>query len=209
MPPSGSPATSLDNLPASHRVTWDKNLHWRTSAGCSKRGRILSRGTLVICNVSLVGQWVEEAKSKLNDPGIIYCYYGANRKRDPVLLAKNAIVVTTYETLASVSLVGYRKDYLRNSYLQSIILTWFLLSFFQDFSHHAKKAEKEGQSGNYCAPLEQVRWWRIICDESQNLKDGNTQKSRAVNQIVADHKWLVSGMFILAVLVFARVSYML
>ena len=106
MPPSGSQISSLDNIPASHRVTWDKSLYWRTSAGCSKRGRILSRGTLVICNVSLVGQWVEEAKSKLKDPGIIYCYYGAKRKRDPVLLAKNAIVVTTYETLASVRATG-------------------------------------------------------------------------------------------------------
>lgn len=35
----------------------------------TKAGRIISRGTLVVCNVSLVGQWVDEAKSKLKDPG--------------------------------------------------------------------------------------------------------------------------------------------
>jgi SNF2 family DNA or RNA helicase len=53
------------------------------------------------CNVSLVGQWIEEAKSKLKNPGIVYAYHGQNRKRNPLVLAQNAIVVTTYETLAS------------------------------------------------------------------------------------------------------------
>jgi SNF2 family DNA or RNA helicase len=51
--------------------------------------------------VSLVGQWIEEAKSKLQNPGLVYAYHGQNRKRDALILAQNAIVVTTYETLAS------------------------------------------------------------------------------------------------------------
>ena len=37
--------------------------------------KVSSRGTLVVCAVSLVGQWVEEAKSKLTDSKIkIYAY---------------------------------------------------------------------------------------------------------------------------------------
>ena len=84
----------------------------------------------VQCPVSLVGQWIEEAKSKLENPGLIYPYHGQNRKRDPKLLASNSIVVTTYAVIAS------------------------------DASHHAKKG-----GSNYCPPLEQIRWWRIICDE--------------------------------------------
>mmetsp|Transcript_35965 Transcript_35965/g.83942 ORF Transcript_35965/g.83942 Transcript_35965/m.83942 type:complete len:92 (-) Transcript_35965:2052-2327(-) len=61
-----------------------------------KNGVYFSRGTLVICHVSLVGQWVQEAKSKLRDPGLVYSYYGSNRQQNPKLLAKNSIVVTTY-----------------------------------------------------------------------------------------------------------------
>ncbi len=95
-----------------------------------KRGSIFSRGTLVVCNVSLVGQWIDEAKSKLKDPGLVYSYHGSSRKRDPMILAKNAVVVTTYATLAS------------------------------DANFHANKSTDP----NYCAPCEQVRWWRIICD---------------------------------------------
>lgn len=111
------------------------------------------------CNVSLVGQWIEEAKSKLMDPGSIYAYHGADRTRNPARLASNSIVVTTYETLAS------------------------------DASYHANKSKKT----NYCPPCEQVRWWRIICDESHVLRNGSNKKSDAVLNLVADNKWLVSG----------------
>ena len=60
-----------------------------------------TRSHFLQCNVSLVGQWIDEARSKLDDPGIVYSYHGAGRKRDPVVLSKHSIVVTTYETLAS------------------------------------------------------------------------------------------------------------
>ena len=71
----------------------------------------------------------------------MYPYHGQSRKRDAAILAKNAIVVTTYQTLAS------------------------------DATFHAKK-----HGASYCPPCEQVRWWRIICDESQSLREANTQK---------------------------------
>ena len=108
--------------------------------------------------MSLVGQWIEEAKSKLENPGLVYSYHGQNRKRDPNVLAKNSIVVTTYETLQSDE--GFHKA-------------------------------KSGDS-SYCAPCEQVRWWRIICDESHTLRSVN-KKSKAVAALVGENKWLVSG----------------
>jgi SWI/SNF-related matrix-associated actin-dependent regulator of chromatin subfamily A3 len=79
-------------------------------------------------------------------------------------LAKNSIVVTTYETLSS------------------------------DATYHRKKSGKE----SYCPPCEQVRWWRVICDESHVLRHSNNAKSSAVMDLVADNKWLVSGKSFLA-----------
>jgi hypothetical protein len=137
----------------------DPDLYGQTSSTNPKRGSIVSQGTLVVCNVSIVGQWVAEAKSKLKNPGLVYLYYGHSRKRDPVLLAKNSIVVTTYETLSS------------------------------DVMYHASKSI----DNTYCAPCEQVRWWRIICDESHVLRNLNTVKTLSVMKLVADNKWLVSG----------------
>jgi len=157
-PPSGSAVAELDALDE-NTCKWDQKLYARTSTDKPKRGRLVSRGTLVVCHVSLVGQWVEEAKSKLTNPGMVYQYHGSSRKRDPKILSRAAIVVTTYETLAS------------------------------DATYHAKKSK----SGNYVPPLEQVRWWRIIADESHTLRESTTTKSRAVMSLVGDIKWLVSG----------------
>jgi len=159
-PANGSPISLLSQNPSSEDsiVTWDKDLYARTSTDDPKRGSIISRATLVICPVSLVGQWIEEAKSKLKNPGLIYPYHGQNRIRDPLKLAKNAIVVTTYQVLAS------------------------------DNTHHRSK----GGDG-YCPPCETVRWWRVICDEGHHLRESNTKRNRAITNLVADHKWLVSG----------------
>lgn len=44
----------------------------------------------------------------------------------------------------------------------------------------------------FCSRSEQIRWWRIICDESHVLRTANA-KSEAVMKVPADHKWLVSG----------------
>jgi len=159
-PANGSDVTSLSTIPDSQHsmVSWDKDLYAQTSTDESKRGSIVSQGTLVICPVSLVGQWIDEAKSKLKNPGLIYPYHGQTRVRDPDVLAQNAIVVTTYDVLAS------------------------------DDNHHRKKG-----GSSYCPPCETVRWWRIICDEGHHLRDSGTLRNRAISNLVADHKWLVSG----------------
>ncbi|CAM9658994.1 unnamed protein product, partial [Laminaria digitata] len=59
-------------------------------------GTVVSKGTLVVCKVSLVGQWVEEAKRLCGGALKIYPYHGGNRKKDPNFLAQFDLVVTTY-----------------------------------------------------------------------------------------------------------------
>lgn len=44
---------------------------------------------------------IEKAKSKLKDPGLVYPYHGQSRKSNAAVLAQIAVVVSTYETLAS------------------------------------------------------------------------------------------------------------
>jgi SNF2 family DNA or RNA helicase len=41
--------------------------------------KVVSRGTLVVCAVSLVGQWCTEAAKKLNGSLKMYPYHGSNR----------------------------------------------------------------------------------------------------------------------------------
>ena len=63
-----------------------------------------STATLVVCAVSLVGQWIDEARSKLDGAGglRIHMYHGQKRVRDPARLANDFdLVVTTYQTIAA------------------------------------------------------------------------------------------------------------
>ena len=164
-PLSGSPISELQkkdpNNGASGNRFWDKTLYEKTSIRSKKTGSIICRGTLVVCPVSLVGQWIDEARSKLEDPGLIYPYHGQNRKRDPKILAANSIVVTTYDILASDA---FRQT--RNSTVPG-----------------------------YCPPLQQIRWWRVICDEGHLLRESGTRRSRAVLSLAADNKWIVTGTY--------------
>ena len=60
-------------------------------------------GTLVVCALSLVTQWVEEAQVRAGGTLRIYSYHGTGRNRDPQKLGKYDVVVTTYSTMASDS----------------------------------------------------------------------------------------------------------
>ncbi|CAM9246167.1 unnamed protein product, partial [Ectocarpus fasciculatus] len=69
----------------------------KSTSGAKKApGKVVSKGTLVVCKVSLVGQWVEEAKRLCGGALSIYPYHGSHRKKDPAFLAEFDIVVTTY-----------------------------------------------------------------------------------------------------------------
>ena len=73
-----------------------------------ERVKYRSKATLVVCAVSLVGQWIDEARSKLSKGAdgkeqlSIHMYHGQKRIRDAKLLAEEFdLIVTTYQTLAS------------------------------------------------------------------------------------------------------------
>ena len=72
--------------------------------GTNATDKIRSGATLVICAVSLVGQWIDEAKSKLTEAaGLrILMYHGQTREKNPRKIADNYdLIVTTYQTLAA------------------------------------------------------------------------------------------------------------
>jgi len=74
-------------------------------SNAAARARVLvpTGATLVVCMVSIVGQWIEEARSKLaaDSELKIHMYHNTNREKDPAKLAKFDLVVTTYQTLGT------------------------------------------------------------------------------------------------------------
>ena len=76
----------------------------RTSKRRGSRAEFRSTATLVVCAVSLVGQWIDEARSKLDGAGglRIHMYHGQKRIKGAARLANDFdLVVTTYQTIAS------------------------------------------------------------------------------------------------------------
>jgi SNF2 family DNA or RNA helicase len=103
-----------------------------------------SKATLVVCAVSLVGQWVEEAKSKLSDPNIkIYAYHGGTRNKDPNFLASQDIVVTTYTVLTSDTVYWAKKSTSGNyvAPLESVLWHRIILD-----ESHTIKSSNTGQT---------------------------------------------------------------
>jgi superfamily II DNA or RNA helicase len=137
---------------------------------------VRSRGTLVICPVSLVGQWCSEARSKLKGGSNlkIHEYHGQRRIRDPKILATFDLVVTTYETLSA----DIRK--------------------FMDPLSGGGKNKKKYQKSDYEAggtnfpACHSVNWFRIVMDESHKSK-GKSGVSESLEILYSKRRWCVTG----------------
>ena len=128
-----------------------------------------SRGTLVICPVSLVGQWCAEARSKLRfdkSEFKIHEYHGSNRIRDPAKLSVFDLVVTTYETLAS-DLRMYEKNHAKDKYPAVSKINWFRIVC--DESHKGKS--KNAMSSSLFGLYSMRRWCVTGTPVNTNLND--------------------------------------
>ncbi|KAK9827580.1 hypothetical protein WJX81_000554 [Elliptochloris bilobata] len=131
-------------------------------------GLMHSRATLVMCAVSLEGQWIEEAKTKLNRAPRVCKYHGQCRVRDVLKLANNYdLVIATYQTLGS------------------------------DFQLESGRMISAGldvkKDRNYFPPLGRIKWHRVVLDESHTIKFGNTKQAKACIALSSDRRWCVSG----------------
>lgn len=58
-------------------------------------------GTLVVCPASLLSQWEKEVQDKCKRGLMsVQVYHGSNRENVPTRLAKNDIIITTYNIVA-------------------------------------------------------------------------------------------------------------
>ncbi|KAK9824040.1 hypothetical protein WJX72_007212 [[Myrmecia] bisecta] len=121
-------------------------------------GLIVSHATLVVCAVSLVGQWCSEAEDKLGGSLRIYMYHGQSRNRNAQQLATDYdLVVTTYATLTSDYGAGKRKatGSQRNMFPPLGAIKWHRVVL--DESHTVKNPSVSHSKA--CTALEGSRRW--------------------------------------------------
>eukprot|EP00123_Amoebidium_parasiticum_P011410 comp20695_c0_seq1/m.26967 comp20695_c0_seq1/g.26967 ORF comp20695_c0_seq1/g.26967 comp20695_c0_seq1/m.26967 type:complete len:646 (-) comp20695_c0_seq1:110-2047(-) len=58
------------------------------------------RSTLIVCPLSVIGNWKEQIAAHMREGVSVYVYHGPDRVSDPVFLGGHNIVVTTYNVLA-------------------------------------------------------------------------------------------------------------
>ena len=152
---------------------------WKQGERISKNGRFMG-GTLVVCALSLVGQWQDEAKKFCSGKIKICSYHGGNRCRVPKLLSEFDIVVTTYQTLGADTFAKARGNNKRKKAGQSVVNT-------NDLFDLACKGKLD------TSPCHSVAWYRVIVDESHFIKNDKARMSLATTSLYSKHSLLVTG----------------
>ncbi|ERE87686.1 helicase-like transcription factor, partial [Cricetulus griseus] len=112
-----------------------------------------TRTTLIICPLSVLSNWIDQFGQHIK-PEVhlnFYVYYGPDRIRDPALLSKQDIVLTTYNILTHD--YGTKDD----------------------------------------SPLHSIKWLRVILDEGHAIRNPNAQQTKAVLDLEAERRWVLTG----------------
>lgn len=161
-------------------------------------------GSLVVCPASVLRQWARELDDKVSSSAklSVLIYYGSSRKKEPVELAKYDVVLTTYtiitnevpkQPLADENGDGRRtEDY-------GLTPDFAGNNKRKPMSTETNKRKKKKKKGTGVVddfgvgPLAKVRWFRVILDEAQVIKNFRTQVARACCGLRAKQRWCLSG----------------
>ncbi|CAN6919349.1 unnamed protein product [Brassica oleracea] len=142
-------------------------------------------GTLVVCPASVVTQWARELDEKVSDESklSVLVYHGGNRTKDPSVLAKYDVVITTYAIVTNEVPKQFLLDEDENDESHS-------------FSNSKKRKVSVSASknrGSFGGTLSRVGWLRVVLDKAQTIKNHRTQVARACCILRAKRRWCLSG----------------
>uniref|UniRef100_A0A914XWQ2 Helicase ATP-binding domain-containing protein n=1 Tax=Panagrolaimus superbus TaxID=310955 RepID=A0A914XWQ2_9BILA len=141
--------------------------------------------TLVVAPASVIYQWEKEIKDRVKPGKLkVYVFHGPRRERDPMVLARNDIVITTYNTISSE--LGEDKDLIgHDSDDDNDGDNWY---------SKAKSGSKKGISKrNTKSVLTQIGWERIVLDEAHNIKNRKSLMSKGCCRLLAFKRWALTG----------------
>ncbi|XP_076887621.1 helicase-like transcription factor CHR28 [Bidens hawaiensis] len=174
------PSSSVSNIQTKDKkietLYLDKDEHTNHSVHPTTS---LSAGTLIVCPTSVLRQWCEELQNKVtNEANLsVLVYYGVNRTKDPVELTKYDVIITTY---AIVSMEVPKQPFDEDDDETKIKIS-------------PTKKRKYPPTESTACPLAKLRWFRVILDEAQSIKNYKTQVARACWGLRAKRRWCLSG----------------
>lgn len=131
-------------------------------------------GTLVVCPMSVMGNWENQIQEHVKEGALkVYAYHGQSRSQDVDFLASCDVVVTTYDTLAS--------------------------DFNASGGEEAFSAAAAAASSQACRKrkrthgLMSLGWHRVVLDEAHTIRNPKTGKHKACVALSARHRWCLTG----------------
>ncbi|CAI0444051.1 unnamed protein product [Linum tenue] len=209
-------ALNLDEDDDSSNQVSDKGKQTVESSGIGKTEEVgtsskaLNRqrpaaGTLVVCPASVLRQWARELDEKVANESklTVLIYHGGTRTRDPAVLAKYDVVMTTYAIVTNEvpkqPLVNEDELDVKTAE-RSGVSSEFSVDKKRKNQLGTNKKRKKSRKGadsspfDYdCSPLARVSWCRVILDEAQTIKNHRTQVARACCSLRAKRRWCLSG----------------
>jgi SNF2 family DNA or RNA helicase len=134
--------------------------------------------TLIIAPVALMRQWEKEIERHVHPRHrlSVHLYHGSGKNADFARLRQHDVVLTTFGSLTS----EYKQ---RESSKEAILNDQEL----RNPSMRRKAKDRLALMGPECM------WYRIIIDESHNIKNRNSKSSKACADLMAKHRLCMTG----------------
>jgi SNF2 family DNA or RNA helicase len=185
------------------KMTESKTEHKRTAKACTSSvstTRSITRptaGTLIVCPASILKQWANELTDKVSESAklSVLVYHGGLRTKDPSELAKYDVVVTTYTIVANEVPKQIADDNgdQKKSEEPSAGNKRKPPSNAKSKSKKKKKKLRDSDFDLDSGPIARVRWFRVVLDEAQTIKNYRTVVARACCGLRAKRRWCLSG----------------
>ncbi|KAK8935483.1 hypothetical protein KSP39_PZI013312 [Platanthera zijinensis] len=204
-PPVKPEALNLDDDEGSNEVDVKdigKDDLQREQIASTSENRRPAAGTLVVCPASILRQWAHELEEKVSSSVelSVLVYHGGARAKDPRALAKHDIVLTTYSIVTNEvprqpSVDDDDENEQKNMEKYGLSSEFATRKKRKQSSNAGRKGKKKGKESqlDYGGPLARVRWFRVILDEAQTIKNHRTQVARACSGLRAKRRWCLSG----------------
>ncbi|KAJ7325554.1 SNF2 family DNA-dependent ATPase [Mycena albidolilacea] len=125
-----------------------------------------ARTTLIVVPAALLQQWKEEIETKTNEMFSVRLHHGKDKVKKASEIKDYDVIITTYQTLSL------------------------------DF-HVPKDTVDVGDEAQYLAkhggPLARSRFYRVIADEAQYIRNRSTKASLSLAHVRAKLRWMLTG----------------
>ena len=131
--------------------------------------KIPSKATLIVTPASISHQWLSEIQKHIRSDSLKVLFYPGTHKHgysQPLGLANNDIIITTYEVLRTE------------------------LNFVDTGQ---KRNLRHVTHMNNISPLLSIQFWRICLDEAQMVEGATTRAAEMVRKLDSLHRWCVTG----------------